>query len=48
MRNSQKFLFSNCQDCDHFEDAEILREVVFNLISDKDGVRMQIVQDVVY
>ena len=41
-------IISNCEDSDHFGEAEILREVVFNVISDKEGVRMQIVQDGVY
>jgi len=30
MGNSQKFLISNCQDSDHFGDAEILREFLYN------------------
>jgi hypothetical protein len=48
MRNSQKIPISNSQGSDQFGDAEILTDVIFNLISYKEGVRIHIVQDGVY
>ena len=44
----QFILISNCQGSDHTGDAEILIGVIFNLISDKGGVRLQIGQDGAY